>query len=354
MYKQIFLPIAIFISCVAYANPPMNYTVYKEVSGINVYSDCLAGAPNQSCSIVDPEKMKLKKEKLRNFIDQMRWIGFESERASVYKDDDSIANAKKWFIDYATAQGITYVFPTEGKNERDIEEEYQELHYVMFNISFSYIKIKHLFDQNEQRLIEDWLVKVVNVNMYSPTSKYKFRTTSKNNHYYIIASSLISTGYATGNTKFIDDGKRLIDEALDAMNDDGGWPLELKRKDKSGHYQMFMLNHISVSLYLMRNYDAAWANKRLPKLKKAELFTAKLISFDEIHEKYTGTKFDSSFDYSPGNRCTGQVWSWVTISDNSEDIKSILDRKYISALEGCKNDYLVGGSAEVVKKFFLK
>jgi hypothetical protein len=207
----------------------------------------------------------------------------------------------------------------------------------------SYYKTKQFFTPEEQKRVEAWLDNVIKVNMYSNVSRFGYRTSGRNNHYFIIASSLAMTGVATGNKKYVEDAKDLIDESISEMNWDGGWPLELKRSDKSGHYQMFMLNHMIVATMAIGIIDQKWAEKRLGKFKKAELFTAKLMSDDDFFFKQTGAKPDHSFDHTPGKSCQGRVWSWMPLSKNKAEIEAILDPKYRVNYEGCTKDYLVGG-----------
>jgi len=343
--KWMLFLLALFISTACYAKPPMNYEVYRDIGQTIVYSNC--SVRGDSCNIVDPEKAKAKRNRMRNFIDQMRWIGSESESAALDGDAEAAQNIKKWFLDYESAPGLVYEFPTEGKTDREIEEVYQELHYVMYNIAMSYYKTKQFFSEEERKRVEAWLTKVINLNMYSKTSKYGYRTAGRNNHYFIIASSLAMTGVAINNKKFISDAKDIINESIDEMNYSGGWPLELKRKDKAGHYQMFMLNHMVAATMAIGIVDTAWAESRLKKFKKAELFTARLISDEAFFKSNTNAeKLDMSFDYNPEKRCTGQVWSWVTLSKNRAEIEAILQGKYRIAYEACNNDYLVGGNPE--------
>lgn len=338
---------------ISLGQPPINYTVYKELGSVMVYSNCVVRG--DLCNIVDPAKAEEKRNKMRNFNDQIRWLGRESERAAYENDPEAVENVKKWFLDYESTPGLLHEHPTEGKSDRDIEEIYQELHYVMFNIAMSYYKTKHFFTAEEQKRINTWFENVIKLNMYSSTSKYGFRTISHNNHYYIIASSLSMTGVVIGNKQFISDAKRIIDESIEEMNYDGGWPLELKRGDKSGHYQMFMLNHMIIATLAVGLDDLKWAEKRISKFKKTELFTARLISDDQFFASKTNAqKIDMSMDYSAGKRCTGQVWSWIALSKNKSEINSIMQNKYIDAYDNCSNDYLVGGNPSTLRDRVFK
>lgn len=329
----------------------LDYKVYTNTASHVVYSDC--SVPPWTCSNVDPVKMQEKKDFIRDYWTQIRWLGGEADQAYYDGNTEAAKNVRQWLINYAENAGLLQK-NIEGYEESEIYEGYYQIHYSFGVIALSYYKIKSTLTAEEQKTIEAWMRQVVDINFYDHNSKVgNFRVKGKNNHYYALSTGIMAAGVVLGDKEYMDDAKHIIDEAVDTMRSDGSWKSEMGRGKYSGHYQMMLLSYVEAATNIYKIVDRDWATSRLKALAKAELFTARFITDEALHKQYTGSKIEMDYDFSPKSRCTGLIWAWANLTENTE-AKALIDAQYAQAYTDCNNDYMIGGDVAKAKARLFK
>lgn len=348
--KQALLAVLLTLSFSASAQTS-DYRVYTSTASHVVYSDC--SVPPWTCSNVDPVKMQEKKEFIRSYWTQIRWLGGEADLAYYDGSSDAAKNVRQWLVRYAENAGLLQQ-NLDGYDESEIYEGYYQVHYSFGAIALSYYKIKSTLTVQERGAIESWMRKVVDVNFYDHNSRIgNFRVKGKNNHYYALSTGIMAAGVVLGDRGYVDDAIRIIDEAVETMRPDGSWKSEMNRGKYSGHYQMMLLSYVEAAANIYAIVDRAGSAARLKALAKAELFTARLITDEALHKQYTGAGIEMDYDFSPKSRCTGLIWAWANLTENTE-AKAVIDARYAQAYTGCNNDYMIGGDVAKAKARLFK
>lgn len=324
--------------------------VYKNMPSIAVYSDC--SKMGDACSVVDKDKMKESKRANWVWQDQMKALAQSADEYYFLANKNAGDYAKQWFLTYVEQGGllnkVSWI-----TDSRANANEFAQVCWGMTNVAMSYIKIRDKFSVEEQANIESWMKKIVDKVAYS---RYRFGSDDYNkvlnNHYFSRALPLMAVGVATNDKRMINDAKFVIKVAMGEINAEGIWPLEVKRKEKSLHYQSFTLTIVKIAIYVGSINDPEWANTVIadPRIKLAENASIRLFTDTEYHRKVTG-------GYAPDRNQSGRCGSWaypyIQLSTDAE-FRNAVPSEIKFFYDGCGFSYMVGGNPDQMRDDFYK
>ena len=276
-------------SCPKIPSPPKNL-VFQ-----GIYTDRTKGL-----SIVDTKAQDKYRDQTKPIRYYENKISQWTEKAITQKSTNALSCAILWLDDWAEKDALLYVENNfQGESVRK---------WTLGSLSSHYLQIKKTgaLKKHQKNNIENWLKETAEqvIEDYAQNPKSKSRN---NNHMYWAAWSVMITGVALNNHDFYNWGVKKYKHAINDVEDDGTFPLEVARQGKAFNYHVFAAS----PLILMAEtghpngdnlYD--YNNKKIHKF--VTMVLSELNSGQQYLRYKTGVKQDIK------STITSSMLAWVT------------------------------------------
>ncbi|MRW87055.1 alginate lyase [Pseudoduganella sp. FT26W] len=115
------------------------------------------------------------------------------------------------------------------------EQAYYVRKWTLGGMALSYARVQAQATPAQRAVIEGWFRTLADATMAHSDAKKGGR----NNHYYWEGLAVTSVGGVTGDKRYLDWGRKVLEHALGQMAEDGSLPAEMERAGKALHYQVF-------------------------------------------------------------------------------------------------------------------
>jgi poly(beta-D-mannuronate) lyase len=135
--------------------------------------------------------------------------------------------ALRWLVAWAEGDAML------GKIEK--EQAHYERKWILAGLALSYAKVRPAASRDQKAAIDTWLQALADgVRQHSQAYQGE-----RNNHYYWEGLAVAATGAVTGNPGDVAWGRKVFDDAMAQIADDGSFPRELTRGGRALHYHLF-------------------------------------------------------------------------------------------------------------------
>ena len=115
------------------------------------------------------------------------------------------------------------------------EQAFYVRKWTLGGLALNYARIKQQATPAQRSSIEGWFRQLADATMEHADAKKGTR----NNHYYWEGLAVTAVGGVTGDAKYLDWGRKVLQHALGQMAADGSLPAEMERAVKALHYQVY-------------------------------------------------------------------------------------------------------------------
>lgn len=115
------------------------------------------------------------------------------------------------------------------------EQAYYVRKWTLSGMALNYARIKPQATPAQRATIEGWFKTLADGTIAHADAKKGTR----NNHYYWEGLAVTAVGGVTGDARYLDWGRKVLDHALGQMEPDGALPAEMERAVKALHYQVY-------------------------------------------------------------------------------------------------------------------
>lgn len=115
------------------------------------------------------------------------------------------------------------------------EQAYYVRKWTLSGMALNYARIKPQATPAQRATIEGWFKMLADGTIAHSDAKKGTR----NNHYYWEGLAVTAVGGVTGDARYLDWGRKVLDHALGQMEPDGALPAEMERAVKALHYQVY-------------------------------------------------------------------------------------------------------------------
>lgn len=115
------------------------------------------------------------------------------------------------------------------------EQAYYVRKWTLSGMALNYARIKPQATPAQRAVIEGWFKALADATIAHSDAKKGGR----NNHYYWEGLAVTAVGGVTGDARYLDWGRKVLNHALGQMEADGALPAEMERAGKALHYQVY-------------------------------------------------------------------------------------------------------------------
>ncbi|MBV7539269.1 alginate lyase family protein [Duganella sp. sic0402] len=115
------------------------------------------------------------------------------------------------------------------------EQAFYVRKWTLSGMALNYARVKPQATPAQRVLIEGWFKSLADATIAHADAKKGTR----NNHYYWEGLAVTATGGVTGDARYLDWGRKVLQHALGQMAPDGALPAEMERAVKALHYQVY-------------------------------------------------------------------------------------------------------------------
>ena len=221
-------------------------------------------------SVIDPV---LKARNVAHVKPIEDFLAHVAESASRYQADPTgnIDDAKctlNWLSTWAGQRAMLGKLTT--------EQSYYTRKWTLAGLALSYAKLQSIADATQRKNIETWFMTLADATI-AHSEQHKG---ARNNHYYWEGLAVTAVGGITKEARYLDWGRKVLDNAMSEVAADGSLPREMERAVKALHYHAFAL----APLVMM----ASILDVHSPKLDRLFLFTVNGAKNASNIEKATG------------------------------------------------------------------
>jgi poly(beta-D-mannuronate) lyase len=250
--------------------PPLPAVVSLDLT--RFYSD-------EAGSIVDPAlaaQHQAETEPLKTFLGKVTSYADQALRESTAADDAApcaLAWLEAWARDGALLGEM-----------RSRQAEY-ERKWNFVGAVLAYLKVRAHAGPGQRAAIEPWLAKLADASL----AFFDDRSHKRNNHWYWLGLGLGATALATGNERYWDLARRIMQDATHDIAADGSLPLELERKARALHYHAFAAMALVPLAELARSRGEDWYTLGDGALDRLVDLTARGLADPAVFDRLAGT-----------------------------------------------------------------
>ncbi len=115
------------------------------------------------------------------------------------------------------------------------EQAYYVRKWTLSGMALNYARIRQQATPAQRAVIEGWFKALADATIAHSDAKKGVR----NNHYYWEGLAVTAVGGVTGEARYLDWGRKVLNHALGQMEADGALPAEMERAGKALHYQVY-------------------------------------------------------------------------------------------------------------------
>ncbi|EEF26743.1 Alginate lyase precursor, putative [Ricinus communis] len=115
------------------------------------------------------------------------------------------------------------------------EQAYYVRKWTLGGLALNYARVKQQATPAQRAVIENWFKALADATIAHSDA----RKGTRNNHYYWEGLAVTAVGGVTGEARYLDWGRKVLQHALGQMEADGSLPAEMERAAKALHYQVF-------------------------------------------------------------------------------------------------------------------
>ncbi|NYE63498.1 poly(beta-D-mannuronate) lyase [Duganella sp. 1224] len=115
------------------------------------------------------------------------------------------------------------------------EQAYYVRKWTLSGMALNYARVQPQATPAQRVVIEGWFKALADATMAHSDAK----TGTRNNHYYWEGVAVTAVGGVTGEARYLDWGRKVLQHALGQMEADGALPAEMERAGKALHYQVY-------------------------------------------------------------------------------------------------------------------
>lgn len=142
------------------------------------------------------------------------------------------------------------------------EQAYYVRKWTLGGLALNYARIQRQATPAQRAAIEGWLRQLADATMAHADAKQGTR----NNHYYWEGLAVTAVGGVTGDARYLNWGRKVLEYALSQAEPDGALPAEMERAGKALHYQVFAATPLVMIASILDVHDA--------RLERLVMFTA--------------------------------------------------------------------------------
>lgn len=183
-------------------------------------------------------------------------------------DGESHACAVNWLAHWAAANAML--------GSMSSGQAFYEREWMLAELALGYAKVKVAASPQQAKIIDAWLTRLAaEVVKHVDAKKGK-----RNNHYYWAGLAVAATGRVTGDEEATRWSRKVFDDAMAQIEDDGSLPNEMDRASRATNYHLFAAEPL-VMLAAILSADS-------PKLAKLVTFCLAIINDQGIIARRTG------------------------------------------------------------------
>jgi poly(beta-D-mannuronate) lyase len=132
------------------------------------------------------------------------------------------------------------------------EQAYYVRKWTLGGMALSYARIQQQATPSQRSAIEGWFKSLADATIAHSDAKQGGR----NNHYYWEGLAVTAVGGVTGEARYLDWGRKVLQHALGQMDADGALPAEMERAGKALHYQVYAATPLALMASILDVHDA--------------------------------------------------------------------------------------------------
>jgi poly(beta-D-mannuronate) lyase len=132
------------------------------------------------------------------------------------------------------------------------EQAYYVRKWTLGGMALSYARVQRQATASQRAVIEAWFKALADATMAHSDAKKGGR----NNHYYWEGLAVTAVGGVTGDQRYLDWGRKVLQHALGQMEPDGALPAEMERAAKALHYQVYAATPLALMASILDVHDA--------------------------------------------------------------------------------------------------
>jgi poly(beta-D-mannuronate) lyase len=132
------------------------------------------------------------------------------------------------------------------------EQTYYVRKWTLSGMALSYARVKPQATPAQRAVIEGWFRALADATIAHSDAKKGGR----NNHYYWEGLAVTAAGGVTGEARYLDWGRKVLQHALSQMAADGALPAEMERAAKALHYQVYAATPLVMMASILDVHDA--------------------------------------------------------------------------------------------------
>jgi len=155
-------------------------------------------------------------------------------------------------------------------------QAYYQRKWTLGGLALSYAKLKPVASEAQKQSIEAWLKLLADATIVHSDAY----TGARNNHYYWEGLAVTAVGGVTGEARYLSWGRKVFDDAMSHVADDGSLPREMERAVKALHYHLFAVTPLVMMASIL--------DVQSPKLDRLAKFTLDGVADPSYIERKTG------------------------------------------------------------------
>jgi poly(beta-D-mannuronate) lyase len=226
----------LFISCIFALSAPLALACTEpppariDIDANSYYSD-------SHHSVIDPVL------RARNIANTKPIEDFLGQVATDANSRGDAACALSWMSSWAGQKAML------GKLSS--EQAYYVRKWTLGGLALNYARVKPQATPAQRAAIEGWLKALADATIAHSDAKKGGR----NNHYYWEGLAVTSVGGVSGDQRYLDWGRKVLEHALQQMAEDGSLPAEMERAGKALHYQVFAATPLVLMASILDVHD---------------------------------------------------------------------------------------------------
>lgn len=132
------------------------------------------------------------------------------------------------------------------------EQAYYVRKWTLGGMALSYARVQQQATPSQRAAIEGWFKALADATIAHSDAKKGGR----NNHYYWEGLAVTAVGGVTGDARYLDWGRKVLQHALGQMEPDGALPAEMERAAKALHYQVYAATPLALMASILDVHDA--------------------------------------------------------------------------------------------------
>lgn len=132
------------------------------------------------------------------------------------------------------------------------EQAYYVRKWTLGGLALNYARVQTQATAAQRAVVESWFKALADATMAHSDAKKGGR----NNHYYWEGLAVTAVGGVTGDTRYLDWGRKVFAHAMSQVAADGSLPAEMERAGKALHYHVFAVTPLVMMASILDLHDA--------------------------------------------------------------------------------------------------